>query len=246
MQPDVDRLMHHIEIKIDLSKAAEGPASYWAALPLCVIDSVWSIQADYKKHVLPLIHRFCQSQQPSWKEEQQFKPTTDTGPTIQEFVDLIDRQLNSGCTYEKLFGNLQRTSSRSGILKAEAVHLFAKALLQSGINSFSDLQNRAKLDDAEKRVKEIPGQGSGITFTYFLMLAGEENFVKSDTHIRRFVSDALCIDWGHLVSQMRAEEMVRDAAKKFSKHYTRLTPAKLDLAIWNYQQVRTKPSPTCD
>jgi hypothetical protein len=74
-----------------------------------------------------------------------------------------------------LFANRQRTSSRSGILKAEAVYLFAKALLAAGINKFSDLRDRGKLTDAEMRVKEIPGQGSGITFKYFLMLSGEDD-----------------------------------------------------------------------
>lgn len=162
----------------------------------------------------------------SLAEEQASKPLTDTGPTIKEFIDIIDRRLKNGCKYEELFGNRQRTSSKSGILKAEAVHQFAKALLESGIHAFSDLRDRNKLEAAEKRVKQIPGQSSGITFTYFLMLAGEDDYVKSDTHIRRFVSDALCIDWNHLVSEKRAEKLVREAARRFREHYPQITPMK--------------------
>lgn len=200
---DVDLLMRHIEATIDLAEAAKGPPSYWVSLPLCVIDAVWSIQAKYETQVVPLIRRFCRSNIPKWEEDTKCKPTHDLGPTLSEFCDVLEARLKNGYTYETLFDNCQRTSSRSGILKAEAVHRFAKALLASGIKKFSDTRDRSKVEQAEKKVREIPGQGSGITFTYFLMLAGNDDYVKSDTHIRRFVSDALSIQWSRLVSKER-------------------------------------------
>src|SRR5271165_1663232 len=169
---DLDLLMRHIGATIDLTKAAQGPPSYWVSLPLCVIDAVWSIQAKYETQVVPLIRRFCRSNTPKWEEETASKPLNDIGPTLREFCDVLEARLKNGYTYETLFDNCQRTSSRSGILKAEAVHRFAKALLASGINKFSDARDHGKVDQAEKKVKEIPGQGSGITFTYFLMQAG--------------------------------------------------------------------------
>jgi len=157
-------------------------------------------------------------------------------------VNVIDRRLQNGYTYETLFENCQRTSSKNGILKAEAVHSFANALLAAGINQPSDLRNHTKLAEAEKLVKRIPGQGPGTTFTYFLMLAGEDDFVKSDTHIRRFVSDALSIDWRNLVSADRAANLVTETARRFAVSFPGLTPAKLDHAIWAYQKSRTRPS----
>ncbi len=235
--------MRHVEAKIDLAQAAKGLPSYWASLPLCIVDSIFSIQAKYTG-VVRVVNRWCESQEPPWKAETSCKPTNDAGPTVREFVDTIGRRLETGSTYADLFGNLQRTSSRSGILKAEAVHLFAQALLDSGINTFGDLRDRKKLEAAEARVKKIAGQGTGITFTYFLMLAGEDDYVKSDTHLRRFVNDALCVDWSHLVSEKRAEELVREAATRFTKDHSGLTAAGLDYAIWSYQHTRTKPSPS--
>ncbi len=240
---DIDLLMRHIEATIDLTRAAKGPPSYWISLPLCVIDAVWSIQAKYETQVVPLIRRFCRSNTPKWEEETASKPTNDIGPTLREFCDVLEARLKSGYTFETLFSNCQRTSSRSGILKAEAVHRFAKALLASGINKFSDARDHTKVEQAEKKVKEIPGQGSGITFTYFLMLAGNDGYVKSDTHIRRFVSDALSIEWSRLVSEKRAGELVREAAMRFANDYPGLTPVGLDFAIWNYQHTRTSASP---
>jgi hypothetical protein len=240
---DVGRLMRHVEAKIDLAKAAKGPPSYWASLPLCIVDSVFSIQAKYTG-VVRVVNRWCESQVPRWLEETSSKPTNDVGPTVLEFVDIMDRRLTGGCTYADLFGNRQLTSARSGILKAKAVHLFARALLDSGINTFGDLRDRSKLETAEMRVKKIPGQGTGITFKYFLILAGEDDYVKSDTHLRRFVNDALCIDWNRLVFEKRAEELVREAATEFTKNHSGLTAAGLDYAIWSYQHSRTKPSPS--
>lgn len=90
-------------------------------------------------------------------------------------------------------------------------------------------------------MKEIPGQGTGITFTYFLMLSGEGKFVKSDTHIRRFVSDALGIPWSNLVSADRAAGLLSEAARRFAVNLPGLTPAKLDHAVWADQRRRTRP-----
>jgi len=239
----VKKLMRHMEATLDLKVAAE-PLSYWASLPLCVIDAVWSIQSKYETPVLPLVDRFCRSHNPPWDGESHPRPTSDVRPTIQDFIEVLDQRLASGETYETLFRNMQRTSARGGILKAEAIHLFAKALLASGINNYSDLRDINKLTAAATRVTWIPGQGSGITFTYFLMLAGEEDFVKSDTHIRRFVGDALALDWSQLVPADQAAEMVTEAAARFAAaSYPTLTPVSLDYAIWNYQRKQTKPSP---
>lgn len=236
---ELDRLIQHIATTIDLAKAANGVPTYWSSLPLCIIDSVFSIRAKYSG-VIRVVNRWCESQEPHWQGEVPSKPIGDRGPTLREFVEAIDGHLKK-CAYDELFGNRQRTSAKNGILKAEAVHLFAKALLDSGINSFSDLRDRSKLGMAEKRVLEIRGQGSGITFRYLLMLAGEDGYVKADTHLRRFVSDAIGADWKQLIPQERATELVMDAAKRLAARYPGLTPGGLDFAIWSFQRQRTKP-----
>ena len=38
----------------------------------------------------------------------------------------------------------------------------------------------------EKKIKEIPGQKSGLSFKYFLMLVGNENLIKPDRMIIRY------------------------------------------------------------
>jgi hypothetical protein len=73
------------------------------------------------------------------------------------------------------------------------------------------------------------------------MLAGEDGYVKADTHLRRFVSDAIGADWKQLIPQERATELVVDAAKKLAARNPGLTPGGLDFAIWSFQRQRTKP-----
>jgi hypothetical protein len=241
---DIQRLMQHIEVLIDLKKVAAEPSLYWASIP---IDAVWSIRSNYETTVCPLVRRFAKSNTPPWDGADHSTPPCDGSPTVKDLLDIIERRLQNGCVIEDLFHkksgqpNRQRTSSQSGIFKAEAVHRFASALLTAGINQPSDLRDAAKLKRAETLVKKIPGQGTGITFTYFLMLSGEGQFVKSDTHIRRFVSDALGIPWSNLVSADRAARLLSEAARRFAVNFPGLTPAKLDHAVWDDQKLRTQP-----
>jgi len=159
----------------------------------------------------------------------------DLTPTIQDFLATIEQRLGEQRDYGTLFGNRQRTSTRSGILKGQAVHLFAKALRDCGINSFDDLRDEQKLEAAEHLVKRIPGQGSGITFTYFLMLAGNESYVKPDTHVRRFVGNALTSS--SLAPEALAAQLVKEAAIRLRLTYPSLTEAGLDYAIWDFQRL---------
>ncbi len=177
-------------------------------------------------------------------QEVSSRPTSDIGPTVRDFVEIIGHRLSNGYTYGDLFQSKWLTSSRGGILKAEAVHRFATELLDSGVNTYGDLRDRGKLKLAERKVREIRGQASGLSFKYFLMLTGDEDYVKPDRHVRRFVNDALGLDWRHLISEERAEELVREAAFTLKSDFPGLTPARLDLAIWNYQSPRRRPSAT--
>ena len=58
------------------------------------------------------------------------------------------------------------------------------------------------------------------------MYAGEEEFVQSDAHVRRFVASAI---GRRQVSADRAEALVRAAA-----HELILSPRFLDFRIWDY------------
>jgi len=109
---------------------------FYASLPLCVIDAVFSIGVTYTS-TRNTVARFreCQSWTMSLEPDEARKQGEHTiGEFLDLFVGLAPDQMA-----DVLFGNRQRTSSRSGILKAEAVQHFASALTEAGVDDFGDL-----------------------------------------------------------------------------------------------------------
>jgi hypothetical protein len=132
-----------------------------------------------------------------------------------------------------VFRNRQRTSTRSGILKAEAVYRFAKALQKFGIDTFADTSKIRLGGRMRESIANIPGQGSGLTFKYFLMLAGHSDLIKPDRMVTDFVADALSV---RSVPSDLAESLILSACQSLRVEFPELTPALLDSAIWKHQR----------
>ena len=130
--------------------------------------------------------------------------------------------------------NRQRTSSRNGILKADAVHRVAQVLIDASIATPQDLAQASPdhLAKVRKRWMTIPGQGSGLSWDYFLMLAGRQG-VKADRMVRRFVADALGLAEPD-VSQREAHSLITGAAAHLD-----VSVSQLDYAIWLRQSGNT-------
>jgi hypothetical protein len=77
------------------------------------------------------------------------------------------------------------------ILKAEATFRFAKALRHFGIQTFADVLKSGLRNDLRQAIKAIPGQSNGLSYAYFLILAGNQDGVKADRMVTRFVANAL-------------------------------------------------------
>jgi hypothetical protein len=204
---------------------------YYSALPLCVIAAVFSIGVKFKG-VQNTIARFCQDVgwPPFRDPTSQLKPDT---PTIGDFVNLLAHWTSDELA-GRVFRNRQRTSSKNGILKAEAVRLFSQALVAEGIETFLDATDNARMERAESAVRRIPGQASGVSFAFFWMLAGSDNHVKPDRMIQRFVENALA---SKPVSRFEAANLVRETAGCLAA-INGMTPRQLDYIIWNFESAR--------
>jgi hypothetical protein len=135
-------------------------------------------------------------------------------------------------------GNRQRTSSRNGILKADAVVRFAKALHEAGVEDFPDIRDAARAERASHAVHFMPGQGSGLSFDYLLMLAGDDSYVKPDRMLCRFVAEAA----GQAeISPHSARDAVVAACRDLASEFPNLTPRLLDHLIWSYQRAQPRP-----
>jgi hypothetical protein len=208
----------------------------YASLPLCVIDAVFSMGAKYAttKLVPP---RWAQAQTPQWPVHRR---EAGKEHSISEFLEAT-----SPFTCDELatdvFKNRQRTSSKSGILKAKAVTQYAAALQKAGIERFADCDDEAKLELAEAYVKDIRGHSSGISFDYFRILIGHQT-VKADRMVCSFVARAAGLE--HVAPSV-AKRAVIDATELLKAEYPNLTVRVLDYLIWNYESrlAASKPKP---
>lgn len=127
-------------------------------------------------------------------------------------------------------------STRSGILKAEAVEQFATALANAGIDDFRDI-NLVRLTETEEAVRKIPGQASGISFDYFRMLAGDDKVIKPDRMVQRFIAEALGIVPQNIKSN-DARELLQNTSQLLTQRGEKWSPGSLDYSIWQAQRTK--------
>lgn len=182
---------------------------------LCVLDAVWSPGSNYKAHVRPVIDRY-----------RDWRPTADQD-TAADLVAAIDAAGGPNRFAADVVRNRQRTSTKNGILKAAAVRTAAEVLATSGLLTNADVNGAGpeQLDAARARWCAVTGQGSGITFRYFLMLCGIDE-VKPDRMVRRFLAEVL----GRDPTSEEAHALVTAAAAALG-----CTATQADHRIWSYQ-----------
>jgi hypothetical protein len=224
----VDQLAAYCHATLgDLTRLLE-PAGYPNSLALCALEAIWSIGVRYSG-VRGVISRYR-----LYRRRQGGDPDSDS---LQDLLTTID-QVGASDGFAELVDNRQRTSSRGGIPKAAAVTMAARALASQGVDSTPDLLQAVSAGQAEqlKRVwRAVPGQRSGISWRYLLMLAGIPE-VKPDRMICRFVADALQLAQ---VTPRTAADLVKGVAE-----LPPMVPLRaLDHAIWSYQR-SVRPTPT--
>lgn len=92
-----------------------------------------------------------------------------------------------------------------------------------------------RIEKVRPSVLQIKGQGSGLSFDYFLMLSGSDTNVKADRMVRRFVADALGVTD---VAADTARRLIVDVCEALKADFPNLTPHLLDYEIWTYQRTR--------
>ena len=233
---DIDRLVAYIRRTLtDLNSPPSDAAYEYASAPLCVIDAVFSIGVRYES-TERTVTDFCRRY--GWQRDGRGRTPEHT---ITDFLRILQPLENRWEQMaDAVFRNRQRTSTRSGILKAEATYRFAKTLRQFGIETFADVLKSGLRNDLREAIKTIPGQGSGLSYAYFLILAGNQDGVKPDRMVTRFVANALGV---RSVAPELAEELVRKASTMLRPDFPALVPSSLDNKIWKYQRTQEEGAP---
>ena len=221
-----DSLCTACESKLNLASAVLSPSYYYDSLPYCIIDAVFSIGVKYAS-TQNVVKNYCTYYGlREYNTEKDRYGDTHTVSQMIEHIELAGIEKSA----DVIFKNHQRTSSRSGILKADAVLRFARILQKYGIETLADITEKKIPFEVEQEILQIPGQKSGLSFRYFCMLSGDDSQAKPDRHVLRFLKEHTGNDY----SIQQARDVLGNTVELLKDKYPNLTVRLLDYSIWDY------------
>lgn len=238
---NIKKIAEYSESKLPRNQPL-GKEFYYKSLDLCVLDSVFSIGVKYTS-VINVISNYCQSNNRDRYRSELLQTEGGDFPdqreqyTISLFIQNVE-EIGFEVYAETIIKNKQRTSTKNGILKIEAACLFAKVLQSKKIEYFQDLANKDQkfIDDLETEIRKIKGQKSGISFKYFLMLAGNKNLIKPDRMIKRYLASILNVN---TLTDQDCQTLLSDSYEILKKSRTDITSLRhYDNLIWNFQRIQ--------
>ena len=229
---EIALLAEYCKEHLPLADAVLGDEYYYGSLSFCVIDAVFSIGVRYTSTRNTINSYASYFGLELFREDRNVLPTIENQQSISQLLQSYENHTYQEMA-EGIFHNRQRTSSINGILKAEAVKLFAETLITHGINYFQEMHNAHDNADFENEIRSIPGQNSGISLRYFLMLSGDDNLIKPDRWIIRFVSKALA----RMVEENEAVVCLQGVSAMLSADLPHMTPRLLDNIIWQNRNI---------
>ncbi|WP_051470631.1 hypothetical protein [Arthrobacter sp. 35/47] len=207
----------------------------WGHLSLCILSSTYSIFVRYDDVVVPLVRRYASYAGLSSvllagdDLKQPVSPRSDE-QTLSQFLTSIENLDDEA--FAAVLGSRHRTSPNNGILKSVAVRQIAQVLVEKHcvetLADFAELSaDPERTAAAEEDLEAVKGAGQdGIRTGYIWMTAGDDDRVKPDRHVLRWLSACL----GRRVSVAEARVLLKDAAEVLD-----VTPWSADHAIWEYQ-----------
>ena len=225
---DVEKTVNFCRENLDIATTIEEQEPPYANIPLCVIDSVFSISVRYSS-TQKVVQRFC-DRFGIMDVAKNHPPNQSSQLSVKDFLAMYDEHGIEGMT--GIYQNRQRTSTKNGILKSEAVLLFSQAITSFDVDYLQDIEKIFENPEFEAKIKQIPGQKSGISLRYFYMLVGSEDYVKPDRMLERFTKNAT----GKTLDLDEIMEVIVKACAVLKTDYPSLTPKSLDHIIWNYQR----------
>jgi hypothetical protein len=226
---EIEQIVLHCKSVLDLREAHQVDEFHYASLPLCVIDAVFSIGVRYGS-TENVVRRFC-AYFGIPRLSESGRPAISDQMSMREFCHSY-RELGVEGMAREVYCNLQRTSTRNGILKAEAALRFGQALCDHKVNYFQEVERVLGRPEFERQIQAIPGQRSGISLRYFYMLAGSSAYVKPDRMVERFIRTAI----GRTLKPEELHHALVAVCQQLTGDYPRLTPRALDHVIWTYQR----------
>jgi hypothetical protein len=221
---------------LDLGNPGLSGEYYYSCLPLCAIDAVFSIGVTYSS-TINTVKKFCDYFKivRFYKESRYLHeyPPIENQLSINNIIHLFETTTSERMVAD-VFRNRQRTSSRNGILKSDAVLAFSKVLQTHKINYFQDCISHINDVDLRNEICNIPGQKSGISMQYLFMLAGNDKLIKPDRMVLGYLERIM----GFKPTIAEAQELLESTHQLLINEYPSLTLRGLDHLIWSFQRMQ--------
>ena len=227
--PKLDTVVERI-----VELAPEPRDRRWNSLSLCIVDAVWSISANYDTTVVKVVRNLATS----YEISQPLIPMTEPLPD-----DPLPTTVLAELTEDELLArtNRQRTSTRNGITKADAVLQYARIFNRHDVSTLRGaialLADDARLDALDQALRKVKGDGDhGIRRGYLWMLIGQDDLIKPDRMITRWLAQ-----FGVPEDPALARDYLTAAAPAVTDALGRaVTPWEIDHAVWNHQRTQSQ------
>lgn len=234
---DYSRFEQYCRNTLTIAGKKDPNITYYKSLPICLLDAVFSIGVRYSS-VEKTIKRYIAYYQlfipqMSLNSNEKIIPNNTPEHTINDFLNNIDRCSSINYFAEKILNNKQRTSSRNGILKAQACYDIAQLMKKHNINTYNDFSQHSADTVLADEIKSIKGQKSGIMLNYLYMLTGNDSLIKPDRHVVRFVQNV----FPTMTELKEIQDLLKGTANLLKLSYPDMTPRLLDWIIWDYQKL---------
>ena len=231
--------MHLLPLDVELVRMTDAVAmlspqprqARWAHLSLCVLDATFSIGLRYNAVVVPVVRRYATKEglAPALIEGDQLQgqiSPREGEQSLTQFLTSVEESTDE--EFAETLGSRNRTSSRGGTLKSAASRRIAEILVANRVNVLADvaelLADPERTAYVEEQLGQVPGAGNqGIRTSYLWMLAGDDQQVKPDRHVLKWMGNVL----GRRVSVPEARILLSEVAGEL-----KLTPWSIDHAIW--------------
>jgi hypothetical protein len=208
----------------------------WCSLSYCVLDAVWSIGALYDTVVIPLVWRVAAAN----GDNTPLVPVSQHLPPDPLPLLTLLAQYPNGSALQPLT-NRQRTSTRSGILKADAALRYARILADHGVLNLKQAE-QLLVDNtawalADTALTAVPGDGAyGVRRGYLWMLVGNDEIIKPDRMVLKWLARK-----GLRVDAEEARALIKQIAQELTHRLKRpVTPWMIDHTIWQAERKRRR------
>lgn len=195
-----------------------GLPNHYRSLPMCILDDVFSLQADYDVVVMRITEWYARDFLNGDRYAQ--------GHTLSQFMANVDASPNAQSFTDEHLGRQNKSCNR---LKIELCYELARKLRCLGIETLEDFRDYEYPDVIEIMIRSVKGLKDQAV-NYLFMLAGDSSRVKVDTHINKCVSAV----FGTTFDNDTTQDLFARAVTILNANHPGLTVSRLDNIIWTY------------